>query len=273
MRKAALFFVSMLYLLTLSGCRPIHGPINMEKGEAVFQNTVTSLFAALDERNHEEIYGLFSPAVKRKDKDLKEQIDKLLSIYPGPTDEIGWNGLVSGGASYERGKHSKHAFSRFPIRSGNTYYWCYLDLMYENTFDEQQIGITQMDFYTADEFCMIFYDTDKQFVEITGLNVHADVAIDKEIRCIESVPFMFDASTEPLNIAEVRNFFKNSDSFSEFTRQFGHPNAENLSVCYVLQTEGDRPRYLNIVVVGDTICSATVVNDLEYIETIYKDGQ
>ena len=38
---------------------------------------------------------------------MKEQIDKLLLVYKGPTDEIGWDGLLAGEASYEYGERYK----------------------------------------------------------------------------------------------------------------------------------------------------------------------
>ena len=156
MKKVTNFIICILCLLTLSGCGLVH--IDDSKEKTAYNDVITSLYNALDERDNEAIYNLFSLSVREQDEDLAEQIDKLLSIYSGPTDEIGWDGLLGGEASYDDGKHSKNAFTSFPVRSGNTYYWCYLDLMYENTFDDQQIGIVQMDFYTADEYWILEYD-------------------------------------------------------------------------------------------------------------------
>ena len=68
----------------------------------------------------------------------------------------------------------------------------------------------------------------------------------------------------------IRNFFKASNSFSEFTKQFGHPNAENIYYYYELPTQSGEHRYLEIGTVNDTIYGATVVNEFEYIETIYN---
>ncbi len=225
MKRVAIFVVCILYLLTISGCGLLY--IYASKGETAYNDAITALFHALDEKDSDAIYNLFAPSVRNQDKDLEEQIGKLLSIYAGPTDEIGWNGLLGSEASSYGGKHRKSAFATFPIRSGDTYYWCYLDLMHDNNFDEQEIGILQMDFYTADEYCFFRYDDNSKFVESVGLNVHAYATIDNEIRCISGYPYMYSSSTEPLNVADVRKFLETSYSFSEFTNQFGYPNAEN----------------------------------------------
>ena len=272
MKKVAIFLICMLYLLTLSGCGPFYINDSEEKAYKAYNDAITSLFHALDERDNEAVYNLFSPSVREQDEDLEDQIDNLLSLYAGPTDEIGWNGLLGGEEYIDYGKHRKNAYTYFPIRSGNTYYWCYLDLMYENTFDDQQIGIVQMDFFTADEYCISRYDELKT-VDSVGLTVHADTTIDNEIRCIYGHPYMYSSSTEPLNIGDIRTFFKTSNSFSEFTKQFGQPNAENIFCYYELPIESGEHRYLQISTDDDTIHSATVVNEFEYIETIYNKNE
>ena len=270
MKKATTFLICILYLLALSGCGLVY--MDDSKGKKAYNDAITAIFNALDEKDNEAIYNLFSPSVRKKDEDLEDQIDRLLSIYEGPTDEIGWDGLLGSEASYHSGKHRKNVFARFPIRSGDTYYWCYMNLMYENTFDEQQIGIVQMDFYTADEYCILEYDENLKIVNSVGLTVHADATIDNEIRCISGHPHMYSTSTEPLNIGYIRNFFKTSNSFSEFKEQFGSPNAENIWCYYELPIESGENRYLQIGTDNDTIYGATVVNEFEYIETIYDEN-
>lgn len=269
MKRAVTIFICALYLLSLSGCGLDTG---VTKEKTACNDTITSLFNALDERDTDAIYYLFSPSVRQQDEDLEGQIEKLLSNYAGPTDEIGWDGLLGSSASYEDGKHSKSAFTSFPIRSGNNYYWCYLVLMYENTYDNQQIGIVQMDFYTADEYCILRYDDNIKFAESVGLTVHADAKIDSEIRCIGGYPYMYSSATEPLNIGDIKNFFKTSNDFSEFTKQFGCPNAENIYCYYELPTENGECRYLQIGTHNGTIYGATVVNAFENIETIYTES-
>jgi hypothetical protein len=269
MKRAIIFLLCTLYLLSLSGCGLVYTGESKEK--TAYIDAITSLFNALDERDTGAIYNLFSPSVRQQDEDLKDQIEKLLSIYAGPTDEIGWDGLGGSSASYEYGERSKSAFTCFPIRSGNNYYWCYLVLMYENTFDNQQMGIVQIDFYTADEYCILRYDNLK-IAESVGLTVHTDAKIDGEIRCIDGYPYMYSSATEPLNIDDVRNFFKTSNSFSEFTKQFGQPNAEQIYCYYELPAENGEHRYLQIGTHNGTIYGAAVVDEFEYIETVHNEN-
>ena len=73
-----------------------------------------------------------------------------------------------------------------------------------------------------------------------------------------------------LQFSDIKNYFKNSNSFSEFTKQFGHPNAENIYCYYELPIESGERRYLQIGTDNDTIYGAAVVNEFEYIETIYN---
>lgn len=267
MKKVTIFLICMLCLLTFFGCGRVH--IDTSKEITAYNDAITSLFNALDKRDNEAIYNLFSPSVREQDKDLENQIEKLLSIYAGPTDEIGWDDLLCGGGSYDDGKHSKYASASFPVCSGDTYYWCYLDLMYENTYDSQEIGIIQMDFYTADEYCILEYDDNLKIAESVGLTVHADTTLDSEIRCMSGRPLMYSSSTEPLNIGDIRSFFKSSNRFSEFTTQFGHPNAENIYCYYVLPIENGEHRYLEMGTRNDIIDYAAVVNEFKYLYTIY----
>jgi hypothetical protein len=80
---------------------------------------------------------------------------------------------------------------------------------------------------------------------------------------------MYSSSTEPLNIGDIRSFFKSSNRFSEFTTQFGHPNAENIYCYYVLPIENGEHRYLEIGTRNDIIDYAAVVNEFKYLYTIY----
>jgi hypothetical protein len=269
MKKAAIVVLCIILVLSLCSCRKIS--IALTKEKAVSRDTITALFQAMDAGDREAIFNLFSPSVRKQDKDLKDQIDKLLSIYEGPTDAIGWNNILGGSSSYDHGKRHQSAFSRFPVRTGDTYYWCYLDLTYEDNYDSQQIGITQLDFFTADEFCIKSYDPDWKMVESVGLTVHADATIDCEIRCIDGYPYMYSTSTKPLNLRDVKKFLRTSNSYSEFTELFGEPNAEQIFCYYELATESGEARYLQISEYKNTIVYACVVNEFEYIETVYDE--
>ena len=105
---------------------------------------------------------------------------------------------------------------------------------------------------------------------IRVLSGEEEATIENEIRCNSGHPHMYSTSTEPLNIDAIRSFFKVSNSFSEFKKQFGHPNAENIYCYYELPIESGEHRYLQIGTDSDKIYGATVVNEFEYIETIYN---
>lgn len=271
MKRLLCLLLSILFILSLCSCGMLY--IDDSKEKKAYKDTITVLFNALDNKDADTIYNLFSPSVREQDKDLNEQIEKLLSEYKGPIDEIGWDGLLAGGASYEYGEKSKNAYTTFPVRSGDTYYWCYLDLMYENTFDEKQIGITQLNFYTADEYCIIRYDDNANIDDSVGLEVYTEKTLDTDIRCINGWPHKYSSTTKALNIDHVNNFLKNSDNFTEFKNQFGEPNAENIYAYYNLQQENEKPRYLEIGVDDDSIHNIGIVDDFKYIETIFDDEE
>ena len=145
MKKTFAIFLLTVCLFLTSSCRSFFADEERE----IYHKTVDALFAAAADKNAEAIYDLFSPSVQKECADLEEKIEEFISIYSGPVQKIG-DILLAGGASYDNGKSCKNAYGTFPVFSNGDYYWFYLDLMYENTFDESQTGITQLDFYTAD---------------------------------------------------------------------------------------------------------------------------
>ncbi len=264
--KTLCVFVLLLSAVSFAGCGIIIGD---SKEEKAYKSAIDSFINALDSKDASAISELFSPYVREQDKDLSEQINKLISVYDGPTDEVGWDGLLSGEASYEYGDVWKDADTIFPIRCGDTYYWCYLKLMYENTFDESKIGITQLDFYTADEFCISWYDENAKTVDSLGLEVYADKTIDDDIQCINGRPLKFNSDTKELNLDNVKSFFKSKQSFSEFKAQFGEPNAECIYTYYSLPQKNGDKRYLQLCIDCDTICGADIADNFGVVESIF----
>lgn len=272
MKRLAIPLLCLLYLLTLSGC--LYAP-----DEKAYKNAVTSLFKAVDNKNSEAIYDLFSPYVRKNNKNLKEEIDKLLSVYSGPTDEINCTPLDSTEERRENFKRSGESYATFPIRSGNMYYWCYLKLIYRDDFDKENEGIVEIDFFTADEYCIDRYFDNEEYddntkeVDSVGVHVYADDTIPEEVRCVNRYPYKYSTSTKPLNIDDVKAFFKTSTDFSEFKKQFGQPNAElDFSHIYELPKQNGKIRYLEIGVDYETdiIFNAEIVDDFNYIDTIYS---
>ena len=273
MKKIIILLTYIFCMNLLSSCGFVYFDSSTEKEK--YHEAVISFVTALDEKDSEAIYDLFALEVKEQDEDLKEQIDKLLTIYQGQSDGIGGHGVLASDYDYNHGYRIKKAYTYFPIRCGKIYYWCYLDLMYENTYGKDLTGIVQLDFYTADEFCIVRYDEDKKIKENIGLTVHAGNTLEQEVRCIGGYPYMYSNETKPLDINEVKEFFKTSKSFSKFKEQFGNPNAEHIYYQYSLPDENGEHRYLQISDEFDEeeIYLVAIVNDFLRVETIYDKYQ
>ncbi len=269
MKKLICLLTVILLSISLSGCGMVY--IDDSKEQKAYSNTVDSLFNALDNKNGDAVYQLFSPFVRENDKDLKNQIENLLSVYSGPTDEIGWDGLLSGGGTVGEGNREKNAETIFPVRSGDTYFWCYLNIIYVNTFDESQIGIAQLKFYTDDEYCILRYDENAIVQDSYGLEVYTEKTIEEEIRCIDGWPHKYNSSTKELDIDAVKSFFKTSNSFSKFEATFGKANAENIFTYYTLPQVNGKFRYLELGTTNDEIYCARIVDDFSYIETVFDE--
>ncbi len=268
MKKIFCLLISFMLILTLCSCGMID--FNYSKEQNAYKDTLTLLFDALDKKDSEAIYKLFSPAVRMQDRDLRVQIKNLMSVYNGPTDEIGWDGLLAGTYSNDYGDKIKEADTVFPVCCGNTYYWFYLKLQYENTTDKKQVGITQLEFYTADEQCIFRYDDDAKYSDSLGLEVYADKTLKEEVRCISGWPHKYSSTNNPLDINEVKKFLESSDNFNDFKAQFGEPNAEHIYKYYELPSQDGNMRYLEIGT-DNEIYNVNIVDDFKYIETIFNN--
>lgn len=271
MKRLSALLLMLACSLSLCGCGLLMMSDRVEK--RAYKDAITSLFSALDTGDRDGVRALFSPYVQAQDENLDADIEKLLSVYHGPMDEIGWDGLLAGSYSTHYGDRERSVYAHFPVRCGDTYYWCDLELMYENTVDPSRIGVTQLSFYTADEWCINAYDDDAIWCDEAGLSVFADRTVDEEIRCIDGSPYKYRRPEKPLDVQEVRNFFKKPKLFPAFTAQFGEPNAENFFTFYELQPENGEERYLEISYdeLG-RIYSACIVDRFGYLETIYEWG-
>lgn len=268
--KMICVLLCFVQFLSLCGCGLFFSQESKE--QEAYAQTLTALFEALDAEDKEAVYALFSSAAKEQDEDLYEQIDQLMRVHTGPTDEIGWDELLGQSAHLDHGDRERSAFCTFPIRCGDTYYWCYLKLMYENTVDESQIGITQLNFYTADEYCLFRDDEQSKIEETAGLFVYAQKTIEGEVRCIDGDPYKYTACETPLKLDEMRDFLKTSDDYESFTARFGAPNAERIYCYYELPDENGAERYLRLGVDKGEIYGASIVDRYEYIETVF-DGE
>jgi hypothetical protein len=270
-KKFWVILIAVTVSLSLSGCGILMMRENWEK--TTYEDAITDLFSALDRGDRHGVKALFSAYVREQDADLDDDIEKLFSVYQGPVDEVGWDGLLAGSYSSHFGQRESSVYAHFPVRCADTYYWCDLEIMYENSLNPLQIGVTQLSFYTADEWCINAYDDDAIWCDEAGLSVFADRTVDEEIRCIDGNPYKYRRSEKPLDLQEVRNFFKKPKLFPAFAAQFGEPNAEDFFAIYELQPENGEARYLEISYdeLG-RIYSACIVDQFGYLETIYEWG-
>lgn len=291
MKKIGFFRLTVLLVLifctSCTGCARLKDLADIAKNKAVkepyvsfeertYNEAVDSFFAALDTRNKETIRSLFSPYIQKTTTDLDEQIDLLMKTYPGPTDICKRDGgKVHGEYSSKYGDRSSMADSSFPVVSNGTYYWCWFQLMYENDFDEEKVGINGLVLFSADYFCALQYGDDgAQWPESPGLFVCTDYTFDCEVRAIDGYPYKYTPFKRTLTEKDVLKFFKTSQSYSHFLREFGEPNAENIYYIYELSSNGNTASYLKLGIdeQKDTVYSASIVDEYGYISTLWENA-
>ncbi len=266
--KKALYFVLLAFLLfSMVSCRLVYIPNDEEKA---FEEILPKLFEALKNGNEDAIYDLFSPTVRKQSNNLQEQISALITDYSVPIDEFDLENVPMHQSDHigNPGNWAR-ADATIPARSGDDYYFFRIYLVYEH-YDENQIGITQLEFYTSDEMCA-FRESDDQWIERKGLYLHTEKNLGCEIRTIDGEPIRYMPTNHTINVEEVQEFLKSSSSFSEFIERFGEANAKSPRVNYYyyeLPKEKGEPRYLCIREHDEVIRSATIEDDLAVIEMV-----
>lgn len=239
-----------------------------------YNEAVDAFFAALDAGDSDAIRGLFSKNVQETDADLDQQIETLTALYSGPTDINRRDGKsLSGSYSNHYGDHTSTVYSTFPVVSNDIFYWCYFELTYENDEDEDNIGITKLLFFSADERCRFQYDGDWKIPDESGLIVYPDDSLDCEVRCVSGYPYKFTPSETPLKEDEVKSFLDTNTSFSAFVERFGEPNAVHIYHIYELPPVDDSPRYLQVSVDEYTneIFGASAVDSFEWLYRVWEE--
>ena len=269
-KKAISFVILAIFLFSTVSCGLVYIPNDEEKA---FESILPKLFEALDRGDNVAIYELFSPAVREQSDNLQEQIAALISVYSGPTDKFDIEDVPMYGSEHIGNPGNwASAEATIPVRSNNNYYFFRIDLMFEH-YDEKQVGITQLEFYTADEMCA-FRESDDQWIKRKGLYLHTEKNLGCEIRTIDSHPLRYTSKNHIINLNEVEEFIKSSSSFREFTEKFGEANAKSPIVDYYyyeLPKEKGEPRYLLVAEHEEVIRSLTIVDDFKLIDLIWKN--
>lgn len=261
------FILSVVLLFATVSCGLVY--ISNEEDEA-FESMLSKLFEALDAGDAVAIYELFSPVTREQFDNLQEQIAALISVYTGPTDEFYFDGLLHVGEHIGESGKTASADTTIPARSGDNYFFFYIDLTFEH-YDEKQLGITQLEFFTADEMCA-FIESEDKLIGREGLYLHSEKNLGCEIRTISGDPLRYTPTNYAINIDEVKEFLKSSSSFSEFVERFGEANAKSPRVNYYyyeLPKEKGEPRYLCIREHDEVIRSATIEDDFAVIEMVW----
>ncbi len=269
MKKAFCLILCAIYIFSMSGC----GSFFVDEEYEIYSETVDTLLTALENQDADAIYNLFSPAVRREDEDLKEKIQELLSIYDGPTEQIGDISCLAGGASYEDGMRSKDCGTRFPIFSDGKYYWIDMELMYVNTFDKSQVGVTCLEFFSAEAFYELWSYPGEYTQPPKGLNLYIKDVAEYNIVSINNYPFNI-IHTNTVDLDEVRTFFETSTSTDAFVAQFGEPSAsceEHTTLIYCLPTQDGEERYLDIGHADGQIYACGIYGNFGYIDTVFEE--
>lgn len=242
------------------------------KEERIYDEAVNTFFKALDARDANALKEQFSVKVQSETKDLEAQIQRLLEVYQGPTSVIERSGGLGGEYSNHYGDHESLAYDTFPVVSGDEYYWCRFEYMYEFDTDKNQIGITQVLFFTAQDYCYYRYKDDWKYPETKGLMVYADKELDCEVRCVSGYPYKYTAGNV-LDESKVKAFLEKNHDYSDFVQCFGEPNAVNIYYIYELPAVDGKPRYLSVGVdeSKDAVYGVSVVSDLEWQYTLWEN--
>ena len=270
--KALSLILIVALLLALSAC----GSFKRVNEDKTYQENINNFFAALDDRDTDAIKSLFSSAVIQNDTDLDEQISKLISIYPNAETEILFDGLLGGDYERRDSKHKSVAYTTFPVICDNQYFWVYFELVYEDDFCEENVGLSSVFFYTADEYCAFFHNDSEKLPNELGLLVFSDLKLERDIKPIEGIPYEFTPVERTINISDVEVFFDKNKSLTEFMEAFGQPNSQGSLWTYyyeITETDGSA-KYLEIGVPdGENIEYANIIGEFEFIRSILEEAE
>ncbi len=264
MKKIIATLLCIACLFWGSGCNSFF----VDEEREIYKKTMKDLFTALDQQNVDAIYELFAPAMQNEA--LAEKIEELISVYAGPTEKIGEVPPLQGEGSYEMGEKCLTACGTFPVVSDGRYYWCYLELMYENTVDESRIGITQLDFYTDDAYYE-FWSGDARYQEAKGLNLYLKDVDDNNIISINNYPYDYHP-VQTIDLEDAKRFFETSTSMKDFAGKFGEPaSTDEFGCVYPLGKQDGEDRYLYIAHEDDEILYCEILGNFSYIDTVLEE--
>lgn len=282
-RKLLLCLVVAAAVLALTGCAVFAGPLGSlmtdlsftDREDEAFRRAAEGFFDALDRGDGDAIREMFSPRARQTAGDLDEQIAALTALYPGPTDvNTGADTLRAGHYSNDHGTRTASAYATFPVVSGGRYFWCHMELCYVSDADPDQLGLTRVLFFAAEDWCACRYDPDWKLPQTMGLTVFAGAPADERVRAVGGYPYRFESDTAPLDPESVLEFLEQTHDYGAFVTYFGAPNAVNIYEIYELIPADGCKRYLRLSVdkrdpYHAVISEASVVDDLDWLYQLW----
>lgn len=264
-------FVIMI-ISFMTGCS--NGRINPDKSkqeQETYQNKVIEFFDVLKDNDSEKLKSLFSKNTIDNCEELEENINTLIDFYSSNENEFLFVSPSSEGLK-EEGKEKVCLESVFPIINNGIYYWVYFSFTYIDEFEASNIGITQVNFYTSDEY-YIFYHSNEKIEKSVGLNLYIENTLEDTIICINNYPQLYKATGNILDIEEVEEYLKNNKAINEFVSTFGDYNCkatlvDSLESYYYDVTFNGEKVYLELSCDNGNIDSASLYNDREFLKTI-----
>lgn len=243
-----------ILLATTTGCasHPHGGPAYMLGTARAFDETVDAFFKAVDERDEEAVWNLFSAYTREEVPDLKDAIERLFDFYPGPTQKCERDGsMAASSGSSDHGVRSAECSQWFAVICNDTTYYCDITLVCRNDKEENKIGIQSVSVVSEKVVC----SEEFRFSNEPGLHVAEDASGDYETRRIGGYPKVYVSMDRKLTEQDVMDFLEKDTSFKRFREIYGEPNAETLTYtcwAYELEEEDGEKRYAVLSVYNQT---------------------
>lgn len=271
------FIALITVIISLMSCS-LFSIFEKNREDKLYRNAIDDFFTALEAKNTDGILSLFSKSAIEDDKNIQNSINKLIEIYPDAPTQILFDGLLHGSYSQTDGLYRAAISSTFPVFCGGEYYWIYLELVYEDDFCTDNIGISRIEFYTADEYCIYYHSDEPEAAQALGFYLYAEKELENRVISINNSPYEYVYIDRTISLMEIRSFFKSNTSYRDFVAKFGEPNAsqpEDLVdwylVYYEVFVDGVAPVYVEICVYGSSeIKYANLVNSNSHLEVIIE---
>lgn len=268
-----LLLIALLVSFSMCGC----GSYLRMMEDEIFEERIGSFFDALDNQDATMLKALFSQAVIDSDEDLDLQIDKLFSVYPNAKTEILYDGLASSGYSRENGKYKSMVRAMVPVVCDGTFFWAFLELIYEDDYSEDNIGLNKVYIYTIDEFyaarCTFEEEGSFPYPDETGLVVFSELKLEQQLRPIHGNPYAFTPVDREIHISDVEAFFETSTALEQFVETFGQANAQsNLCSYYEIVDADGTVKYLELGIHKGIIRYANIVSDFEFVRVVLEES-